>query len=101
MLQQLLHTSDPKIRSVSITAVVRQSDQADKLSKEGIQTILVGGLDDADGLEKAASDHDIVVNVATGFHAESTKSLIRGLGKRRDQTGRDVHFIHVRDSQIL
>ncbi|KAJ5089150.1 NAD dependent epimerase/dehydratase [Penicillium argentinense] len=95
VLHQLLNTSDPGIKSLSITAVVRKPADADRLAKEGLQTVLVNGLDDDEALEQAASKHDIVVNVATGFHATSTKSLIRGLGKRREQTGKDVYYLHL------
>jgi saccharopine dehydrogenase-like NADP-dependent oxidoreductase len=95
VLHQLLNASDPGIKSLSITAVVRNPADADRLAKEEVQTVLVNGLDDGEALEQAASQHDIVVNVATGFHATSTKSLIRGLGKRREQIGKDVYYLHV------
>lgn len=74
---------------------MRRSDQADLFNSKGVHTILVSGLDDTEALEKAASEHDIVVNVALGRHYEGPKSLIRGLAKRREQKGADVHFIHV------
>lgn len=80
---------------------MRQSDQADLLNSKGVRTILVSGLDDTEALEKAASEHDIVVNVASGRHYEGPKSLIRGLAKRREQKGADVHFIHVSSVQRL
>lgn len=78
---------------------MRRADQANLLNSKGIHTILVSGLDDSEALEKAASEHDVVVNVASGFHHEGPKSLIRGLAKRREQKGNDVHFIHVSSVQ--
>ncbi|KAJ5524238.1 NAD dependent epimerase/dehydratase [Penicillium frequentans] len=95
VLQQLIETTAAKSWSLSLTAVVRRSDQADLLNSKGVHTILVSGLDDTEALEKAASEHDIVVNVALGRHYEGPKSLIRGLAKRREQKGADVHFIHL------
>ncbi|OJK04582.1 hypothetical protein ASPACDRAFT_38142 [Aspergillus aculeatus ATCC 16872] len=95
VLYQLLQLAEAQPAKLSITTVVRRSEQADLLASKGVQTTLVSGLDDADGLARAASSHDIVVNVATGFHVAATKALIQGLSKRREQTGRDVHFLHL------
>ncbi|KAI9043183.1 NAD dependent epimerase/dehydratase [Aspergillus affinis] len=88
ILHELLETSEAQNANVQITVAVRQPDQAEILSKKGVRAILIAGLDDADGLENAASDHDIVINSATGQHTEAPKALIRGLGKRKEQTGR-------------
>ncbi|PYI30019.1 NAD dependent epimerase/dehydratase [Aspergillus indologenus CBS 114.80] len=95
VLHQLLQLAETQPAKLSITAVVRRSEQADLLASKGVQTTLVSGLDDADGLARAASSHDIVVNVATGFHVAATKALTQGLSKRREQTGHDVHFLHL------
>jgi hypothetical protein len=95
-LQQLLDSSNLGIRSLSITVVVRQSDQAALFGKKGIKTYIVTGLDDAEGLEIAASEADIVVNAASSQHPGAPTALIQGLSKSRAQTGQDVFFIHVR-----
>ncbi|PYH83053.1 NAD dependent epimerase/dehydratase [Aspergillus uvarum CBS 121591] len=95
VLHQLLELAETQLAKLSITAAVRRPEQADLLTSKGVQTTLVSGLDDADGLARAASSHDIVVNVATGFHVAATKALIQGLSKRREQTGHDVHFLHL------
>lgn len=95
-MQQLLDSSNLGIRSLSITVVVRQSDQAAFFGKKCIKTYIVTGLDDAEGLELEASKADIVVNAASGQHSGAPKALIQGLAKRRAQTGQDVFFIHVR-----
>jgi uncharacterized protein YbjT (DUF2867 family) len=96
-LRRLLDTTDPALKSLSITAVVRRPDQANLLASKGVQTVLVNDLGDADTLEQVASSHDIVVNVASGHHSDAPKALIQGLRKRRSETGTDVHFLHVRD----
>ncbi|KAJ5604633.1 NAD dependent epimerase/dehydratase [Penicillium lagena] len=95
VLHRLLDTTDAALKSLSITAVVRRPDQADLLAGKGVQTVLVNDLGDADRLEQVASSHDIVVNVASGHHSDAPKALIRGLQKRREETGADVHFLHL------
>lgn len=95
-MRRLLDTTDPALKSLSITAVVRRPDQADLLATNGVQTVLVNDLGDADGLAQVASFHDIVVNVASGHHSDAPKALIHGLQKRREATGADVYFVRVR-----
>ena len=38
----------------------------------------------------------VVINTANGFHYNSARALILGLGERKKQTGKQTHFIHVR-----
>lgn len=55
--------------------------------------MLFSGLDDAESLEKAASEHDIVIHAAAGWHTGSAQALLRGLALRK-QSGHDVLYIH-------
>ncbi|OJJ74970.1 hypothetical protein ASPBRDRAFT_205022 [Aspergillus brasiliensis CBS 101740] len=95
VLHELLDLRDEQNAGFQITVAVRRQDQAEILSKRGLRTILIAGLDDDAALEDSARDHDIVVNAATGQHSGAPKALIRGLGKRREQNGQDTHFIHL------
>ncbi|KAK1142352.1 hypothetical protein N8T08_007904 [Aspergillus melleus] len=94
-MQELLESSEAQNGDLQITVAVRQPDQAEMFSSKGVRAILITGLDDADGLENAARDHDIVINAGTGQHTEAPKALIRGLGTRKQQTGQEGHFIHL------
>lgn len=79
-----------------ISVIVRRPEKASILADKGVNAIVVSsGLDDAEALAEAARHHDIVVNAATGFHTDAARSLIRGLGKRKEEQGTDVHFVHV------
>ncbi|OLN86184.1 hypothetical protein CCHL11_04159 [Colletotrichum chlorophyti] len=51
-------------------------------------------LDDLEPLTALAAQHDIVVNAASGFHPPSAEALVRGLAKRKTQTGRPTWMIH-------
>ena len=37
----------------------------------------------------------VVIYAGTGYHLTAPKALITGLGKRREQTGKDTYYIHV------
>ncbi|OCK84964.1 hypothetical protein K432DRAFT_431910 [Lepidopterella palustris CBS 459.81] len=60
----------------------------------GVDPILFKDLDDSETITKAASEHDIVIHTASGFHSGSAKALILGLGERKRSTGKDIYYIH-------
>ncbi len=80
---------------MSITAIIRQPSQSARLEALGVKTAVVKGLDDSDGLINVASNHDIVINVATGQHSGAPKALIKGLGQRSSERGTEAYFLHV------
>lgn len=55
-----------------------------------VQPSLFNNLDDTDAVEEIASQHDIVINAGTGFHAASAVAMVRGLSKRRRQESRSA-----------
>jgi nucleoside-diphosphate-sugar epimerase len=73
---------------------VRGEEKAKVLAEHGVKPILFTSLDDSAALTAAASQHDIVINTASGFHTGAAKALILGLGQRKRDTGNDVYFIH-------
>jgi hypothetical protein len=74
---------------------VRRADQAEILREHGVTPILFKGLNDLPALEEIAGDFDIVINCALASHTESAIAMINGLVRRKEKTGKDVHFIHV------
>jgi uncharacterized protein YbjT (DUF2867 family) len=94
-LAQLLASTDPRIKELSFSTLVRKQEQADVLAAQGVNAILFSGLDDTDFLRRVASEHDIVIHSAHGFHTASSKALIEGLAERKKATGQDVFFIQV------
>ncbi|KAK1985722.1 NAD dependent epimerase/dehydratase [Colletotrichum cereale] len=96
VLSQLLNSSYPEIRDLDITVLVRKQEQANLLKQKGVEAVVFQGLDDSEFLKKTASKYDYIVHTPTGFHTSSAVALIEGLAQRKMQTGKEVHFIHVR-----
>ncbi|KAF9871996.1 NAD dependent epimerase/dehydratase [Colletotrichum karsti] len=101
VLSQLLDSSYPDIRDLSITALVRRQDQADLLKGKGINAILFKDLDDSSRLKEVASGYDYVIHTTHGHHTGSAVALVEGLAERKKQTGRDVYFIHTSGTSNL
>ncbi len=95
ILSQILASSRPAIKDLSISVLVRRQAEADVLAAKGVRPILFKDLDESDVLRKAASEHDVVIHAASGFHPPSAVALIEGLGERKRATGKEVYYIHV------
>lgn len=46
-------------------------------------------------MERVASEHDIVVNAASGYHPPSTVAMVKGLAKRKEKSQMDVWMLHI------
>ncbi|KAL6414297.1 putative nad dependent epimerase dehydratase family protein [Ilyonectria robusta] len=96
VFSQLLNSSNEIINSLSITTLVREESQANVLQKNGIKSVILPrGLDDTEGLTKLASQFDVVLHTATGFHPESAKALIAGLAMRGSRGDFEPVFIQL------
>lgn len=93
-MNTILTSSHPALKNVHISVLVRRQDQADILSSLGLTPILFKDLDDSPVLTEAASNHDIVIHAANGYHIPSAKALLTGLAQRKAKTGNPVHYIH-------
>lgn len=91
-MSTLLASQSHRIRDISITALVRRQEQADKLVSSRVTPLIFRGLDDLELLERVASEHEVVIHTASGFHTASAEALIAGLQKR----SMDSYYIHVR-----
>lgn len=74
--------------------MVRREEQANTLAELNITPVLFSSLDDTERLEQLASEHDVVVHAANGYHIPSAKALIKGLAQRKARTGESVHYVH-------
>ncbi|EED13540.1 NAD dependent epimerase/dehydratase family protein [Talaromyces stipitatus ATCC 10500] len=101
VLATLLTSINPKIRGISISALVRKQEQAAILKENGVNGIIFSGLDDTDFVRKVASDHDFVINTANAFHFRAAEAIILGLADRKKQTGKDVYLIHTSGTSSL
>lgn len=101
MLSRLLNSSDEIINSLSITTLVREENQAKVREENGTKSVVLPrGLDDTEGLTKLASQFDVVLHTATGFHPESAEALIAGLAMRGSRGGFEPVFIQVKRLKI-
>ncbi|KAL3495046.1 hypothetical protein BJX62DRAFT_222824 [Aspergillus germanicus] len=99
VLTEILESSP--IANGGVSALVRRADQAEILREHGVTPILFKGLDDLAALEEVAGDFDIVINCALASHTASAIAMIKGQARRRERTGREVHFVHTSGTSNL
>jgi len=98
---QLLHDI-LKLKQYDVTAIVRDSERADKLhSKTGVKTI-VADLD-SPNLAEIASQFDVVLHTAHADHVAGAKALVAGLEKRAEESGstKKPILIHTSGTGVL
>lgn len=81
--------------------LIRGAEKAQTFKDLGVTPILFQSLDESELLRKVASEHDIVIHTASGYHTSSAKSLIQGLGDRVVATGAKVHYMHTTGTSNL
>lgn len=101
MLNALQNSENESIRNLEISALVRGDEKAKVLKEHGVNPILIRDLYDSEVIQRAASENDIVINTASGFHSGLARSLVLGLGQREKATGRDVYFFHTTGTSNL
>lgn len=101
ILSALLASSKPALKNLRFSALIRAESQAAQLGALGVTPILFKNLDDVAVIRKAASEHDVVIHTASGFHTASAKALIEGLGDRKRDTGKDVYYLHTSGTSNL
>ncbi|KAL3472702.1 hypothetical protein BJX99DRAFT_210491 [Aspergillus californicus] len=94
VLTALMKSEAGSVKGVAISVLVRGEHQARIFRDNGLATIDFKGFDDDATLRKVASEHDVVINAASGFEAGLATSLIRGLAERKNALGLGVHYIH-------
>ncbi|KAH6708794.1 hypothetical protein BKA61DRAFT_614899 [Leptodontidium sp. MPI-SDFR-AT-0119] len=94
ILAALLSSEYGLVKKCTISCLVRGEDKARILASQGVRPILFNSLDETDVLARVASEHDVVIHAASGFHILSARALILGLAQRRKETGKEVHYIH-------
>ncbi|TQN63843.1 hypothetical protein CSHISOI_11578, partial [Colletotrichum shisoi] len=87
VLSQLLNTSNPQIKGLAITALVRKKEQADLLRQRGVDAVVFQGPDDSEFLRKTASQYDYVIHTPTGFHNRLGGRPHRGARGTQEEDG--------------
>ncbi|TPX07959.1 uncharacterized protein E0L32_010414 [Thyridium curvatum] len=86
VLHHLINSPNPGLKDVTISLLVRGEDRAQMLEEtygKRVECILFNDLDDTDLVRSVASQHDIIVNAASGFHPSSAEAMVRGLAERK------------------
>ncbi|KAF2806935.1 NAD dependent epimerase/dehydratase family protein [Mytilinidion resinicola] len=93
VLSTLLETQFASLKNIKLAGVVRGENNASVLKSKGIQPEIIQGIEDLGLLRKIAREYDVIINSAFAFQTEAAKALLRGLGDRSKQTGKQLHFI--------
>jgi len=91
----------PDRTNLNITALVRNSEKAEKLRKDFGINVIVGDHTDAALLEKLASETDYFFGVADADNLAVVQSALNGLKKRFAATGIAPAFIHISGTGVL
>jgi nucleoside-diphosphate-sugar epimerase len=83
-----------------ISALVRRSDDARRMTELGVTPIL-GTLEDGDLLRRASRRASIVFNTANCDHQDSAKAIIQGLMERAQESGDRPILIHTSGAGVL
>lgn len=81
-------------------ALIRSSTAAEAISKTGVRTI-IGSFDDHDKIAQAASEVDVVMNIADCDNIALTENLLRGIKERWSATGKVGTLIHTSGAAIF
>jgi nucleoside-diphosphate-sugar epimerase len=85
VLDHLIRSSEPSIKSLTIDVLVRNKDAAEILVKEygdRVRPIFWTGFTDIPFVTEMARNYDIIINTGTGFIADGAKALVHGLADR-------------------
>lgn len=85
VLDHLVRSAEPSIKSLTIDTLVRNKGAVDILTKEygnRVKPILWNGFTDIPFVTDIARNYDIIINTGTGFIADGSKALVQGLARR-------------------
>ncbi|KAJ7226904.1 hypothetical protein GGX14DRAFT_530826 [Mycena pura] len=89
------------IKVVEITCLVRGEDRASAIREQLGVNVVVGDLADADIVEAAAGQTDIVLDTANADFPKGCRAILAGLRARYERTGIKSIFIHISGTGAL
>lgn len=98
----LLSSKNQSTRDLEISVLTRDDNRAESFAADGLKVYTIKDLDDSAAIKTAASENDIVIHTASGFHIASAKALIEGLATRQKQKpDAEVYYIHTSGTSDL
>ncbi|KAI4863797.1 NAD(P)-binding protein [Hypoxylon rubiginosum] len=95
VLAELASRRNGLIKTLNISAAVRSEEQAQSLSKLGVNVVRVDLRDEAAISEVILHNEiDIVVHTASSRDPSLITHIIKALGRRREVSGKETYFIH-------
>ncbi|ESZ99030.1 NAD dependent epimerase/dehydratase family protein [Sclerotinia borealis F-4128] len=101
ILSTILQQDADFLSKYSLSVLMRKEEQARVFSAQGVNTILFSSLDDTEFLQKVAREHDVIINAAFGPHTAAAVAFVTGLGDRKKQTGKEVHYLHISGTSTM
>ena len=102
VLSHLLSSTKQATRRVEISVVIRNDKRAEYFTSLGLKVYPIKDLDDSEALKAAASENDVVIHTASGYHTLSATALIEGLGLRKKRNpDAEVYFIQTSGTSNL
>lgn len=102
ILSSLLSSPRQATKDLQISVLTRNDNRAESFRADGLKVYTIKDLDDTAAIKTAASENDVVIHTATGYHTASAKALIEGLGIRRKQKpDAELYYIHTAGTSDL
>jgi nucleoside-diphosphate-sugar epimerase len=102
ILSHLQTSANQAAKVLEISVLLRNDSRAEYFSSIGLKVYTIQDLDDLDAIKAAASEHDIVIHTASGYHTASARALIQGLGIRKKLIpDADLYYIHTSGTSNL
>ncbi|KAJ6458585.1 hypothetical protein C8R47DRAFT_1245170 [Mycena vitilis] len=99
ILSRFIERNDPDL---NIAALVRSPEKAEKLRALNLRLKIVSGSqDDAELVERIATDADVVFSMADSDNLTAVEAILRGLKRRFDTNGVKPTLIHLSGTGIL
>lgn len=102
ILSQFLNSNNPVTRGLLLSVLTRNDNRVGSFSAKSVKVYTIESLDDTAAITAAASEHDIVIHAASGYHPASAKALIEGLSKRKQEhPDAEVYYVHTSGTSNL
>ncbi|KAL9582321.1 MAG: hypothetical protein Q9203_005544 [Teloschistes exilis] len=94
VLTNILNSKNGFLENSNLSLLVRGEDKARIFNGKGMKTVLFEDLKNTEEVASIASNYDLIINTTPGGSVDSAVAFIKGLGNRKQTTGKEVYYIH-------